>query len=565
MDPDRAAVTAMAQAALRLHIPRSAAPALLPAAFVGLFLLYPLGKVLFQFLSAMPSGAVAAALRNSDLPGVLSFTAGQALLSTAVTLLIGVPAAYVLGGYRFPGRSLLLAAVAVPFVMPTVVVGSAFIALLGPGGLLGRAAAFLGGPRDLSLLHSLPAVILSNVFYDLSLVVKVVGGVRERMDPRLREAAWTLGASRPAAFFRVTLPLLAPAIAASALLVFSFSFTAFATVLMLGGPGMSTLETEIYRQAVNLLDFPAAALLSLVQLILVGTTLALTAAVERRMSVSMKSLAPRGGLRRPSGPGAKALLILLGIVPALSSLLPLGVLALESLRTPRGFALDYWRLLFADPGTSLFAVSAPAAIGHSLLFALAAMLLSLAVGLPTASFLASGRRGSPSAAASAAELLFLMPLGVSAVTLGFGFLITFNAPPLDLRGSAVLIPIAHALTALPLVTRTLLPAFRSIPPRLPEAASTLGAGPSRVYGRIILPLALPSVAAAAGFSFAVSLGEFAATSLLTRPDFPTLPILIYQFLSLPGDLNRGRAMAAGTLLMLVCAAALSGIERLRLR
>jgi len=542
----------------------SIALALIPVAFLGIFLLVPLCHVLFRFLSATPAGGFAAMVWNTDLPNVLLFTAGQALLSTLFTLLLGVPVAYVLGGYRFPGRTFILAVIGIPFVMPTVVVGSAFVALLGPGGILGRIVALLGAPEDFSLLRSLPAVILSNVFYDLSIVVKVVGGMRERMDPRLREAALTLGATRPAAFIRVTLPLLAPSIAAAGLLTFSFSFTAFATVLILGGPGMSTLETEIYRQAVNLLDFPAAAFLSLIQLVLVGSILALSAAAERRMSVSMKTLTAGRGLRRPAGGGERLLVFLFAVLPAFFSTVPLLVLAMESLRTPTGLGLRYWRMLLFEAGDSLFAVSPMAAIGNSILFAAAALLLCLSVGLPAAAYLASGRRSSPSRPAAAAEVLFLLPLGVSAVTLGFGFLLTFNRPPFDLRASPFLIPVAHALAALPLTIRTLLPAFRAIPPRLPEAASTLGAGPSGVAMRITLPLALPSVAAAAGFSFAVSLGEFSATSLLSRPEFPTLPILVYQFLTLPGDANRGRAMAASTLLMVVCGIGFAAIDRLRL-
>jgi thiamine transport system permease protein len=564
MDTDRTAIAAKRPGGKRGNgMARLVALAAFPAAFLAFFLFVPFGTVLFHFLFRMPAGGLMEAIRNTDLPGVLAFTAGQALLSTLLTLLLGVPAAYVIGGYGFPGRSALLAAAGIPFVMPTVVVGSAFVALLGPGGALGRMAAFLGGPDDLSLLRSLPAVVLANVFYNISVVVKIVGGFRERMDPRLREAAWTLGASRPAAFFRVSLPLLSPAIAAAGLLVFSYCFTAFATILILGAPWMSTLETEIYRQAVNLLDFPAAALLSLTQLIVVGSALALAAAAERRLSVSMKSLAPGRGLRRPEGFREKLVLLLLGVFPVVASLIPLLVLAMESLRTRSGPGFLYWRLLFSPAGDSLFAVSPLAAIGHSLLFAAAALVLSLAVGLPAAAALSPRRRAAPARVSSAAEILFLLPLGVSAVTLGFGFLLTFNRPPLDLRGSAILIPIAHALTALPLVARSLLPAFRSIPLRLKEAASALGAGPLRAFGRIVLPLAAPSVAAAAGLAFAVSLGEFAATSLLARPDFPTLPILIYRFLTLPGDANRGRAMAAGTLLMIVCGIGFAGIERLR--
>ena len=160
-------------------------------------------------------------------------------------------------------------------------------------------------------------------------------------------------------------------------------------------------------------------------------------------------------------------------------------------------------------------------------------------------------------------MLFLLPLGTSAVTLGFGFIIALDRPPLDLRGSALLIPIAHTLVALPLVTRTLLPALRGMNPRWREAARMLGASPWQVWREIDLPIVARAALVAAAFAFAVSLGEFGATSLLTRPDLPTLPIVIYSYLGQPGELNHGQALAMGTLLMIVCGAGLVAIERFR--
>jgi thiamine transport system permease protein len=160
--------------------------------------------------------------------------------------------------------------------------------------------------------------------------------------------------------------------------------------------------------------------------------------------------------------------------------------------------------------------------------------------------------------------LFMLPLGVSAVTLGFGFLITLDKPPLDLRSSPVLVPIAQAMVALPLVVRVLAPVLRSVDPRQRQAAASLGASPLRVALTVDLPHAWRALLAATGFAFAVSLGEFGATSFLARPERPTLPVVIYQLMSRPGESSFGMAVAASVVLGLLTAAVMTLVERLRL-
>jgi thiamine transport system permease protein len=157
----------------------------------------------------------------------------------------------------------------------------------------------------------------------------------------------------------------------------------------------------------------------------------------------------------------------------------------------------------------------------------------------------------------------MVPLGTSAVTVGFGFIIVFDEPPLNLRSSVWLIPIAHSLIAMPFVVRLLVPAMRSIDPRLREAAGTLGASPRRAWFAVDLPILSRALAAAAGFAFAVSLGEFGATAFLARPDRPTMPIAIYRSLGRPGDYNFGQSMAMATLLMGLTVIVVLAIDRFR--
>jgi len=159
--------------------------------------------------------------------------------------------------------------------------------------------------------------------------------------------------------------------------------------------------------------------------------------------------------------------------------------------------------------------------------------------------------------------VFMLPLGVSAVTLGFGFLITLDRPPLDLRDSALLVPIAQALVALPLVVRTLVPVLAGIDDRQRQAAASLGAAPWRSLLTVELPVLKRPLLAAAGFAFAVSLGEFGATSFLARDDHPTLPVMIYRLLSHPGAANYTMALAASVVLAAVTAGVMVVVDLLR--
>ena len=146
--------------------------------------------------------------------------------------------------------------------------------------------------------------------------------------------------------------------------------------------------------------------------------------------------------------------------------------------------------------------------------------------------------------AGALDGLVLLPLGASAVMLGFGFVIAFDEAPLDFRSSWWLVPVAQSLVAAPFVVRIVTPALRSIDPRLREVAATLGAPPRRAWREVDVPLASRAFAVAAGFAFAIALGEFGATVFVARAEQPTLPVAIFRFLGRPGRDERGRGGGA---------------------
>lgn len=227
----------------------------------------------------------------------------------------------------------------------------------------------------------------------------------------------------------------------------------------------------------------------------------------------------------------------------------------------QGFTLDFYRQLFINRQSSLFYVPPTTAIGISMAYASFTVFLALAIGLPAAWLLA---RDSKSSLSKLFDPLLMLPLGTSAVTLGLGFIVALNRPPLDLRVSPILIPIAHTLVAFPFVVRSLTPAIRSIQPRLRHAAALLGASPWEIIRFIELPLAGRALLVAAAFAFTISLGEFGATALIARPEYPTIPLVIYRFISQPGATNYGQALALSTILMVFTAGGLMIIERMRI-
>lgn len=525
-----------------------------PTAFFAVFFGYPVAAIVGRGLHQGGSwhlGRIGDVLGDGAIRHVLWFTCWQAAASTALTLAVALPGAYVFARLEFPGKRLLRAVVTVPFVLPTVVVGSAFLALLGRGGFTDSLWGF-------RLDTSVWAILIAHVFFNYAVVVRTVGGLWAQLDPRQEEAARMLGASRLAAWRRVTLPALGPSVAAAALMVFLFTFTSFGVIQILGGPTYSTLEVEIYRQTAELLDLPTAAVLTLVQFAAVAVILVVHGWTVRRRESALRLVDAAGTAHRPRGRGERALLAGVLAVIAVLILLPLGVLAARSLDVPGGYGFTFYRTLGSQTGGT-FTVAPVETVWNSLRYAAVATVIALAVGGLAAAALVrrAGRwvRGF--------DALLMLPLGTSAVTVGFGFLITLDKPPLDLRSSWILVPLAQALVGVPFVVRVMLPVLRAVDDRLREAAAVLGASPLRVWREIELPLVGRASAVAAGFAFAVSLGEFGATVFIARPDSPTLPVAVARLLGRAGPYTYGQAMALSTILMLVCAASLLVLENLR--
>lgn len=516
------------------------AAALVPLGFLAVFFLWPVLAILQRGLSSSSSGGVLTVLGSADTWDLVAFTVGQALASTVLALLAGLPVAFLLGRCRLPGLGLVRVAVLVPFVLPTVVVGLAFRALMPDGGVV--------------------SIVLANAFFNVAVVARTVAGLWSHLDRRAEDAARSLGASRSRTFTGVTLPALAPAIGSAAAVVFLFCATSFGVVLILGGARYRTLETEIYLRTVELLDLSGAAALSLLQLAAVVAALLVGAVARKRRETALALRGKQESARRPAGGEWAVVALALGIVGLL--LTPVVVLALRSVSTSDGWGLDGYRALAGRGFPGTLQVSGVDAAVNSLRAATDATVLAVTLGVLAAVVLVALGR-SRVRFVETLDAALMLPLGVSAVTVGFGYLITLDKLPGDLRTSPALVPLAQAIVVTPLVIRIVLPVLRSIDERLRQAAASLGAGPVRVWREVDVPLAGRSLLTAIAFGYVVALGEFGATSFLARPDTATLPVAIGRLISRPGELNNQMAYAACTMLMVVTVAVVLLVERLR--
>jgi thiamine transport system permease protein len=309
-----------------------------------------------------------------------------------------------------------------------------------------------------------------------------------------------------------------------------------------------------------LFDLRTAAALALVQIVAVLAVVFALARAQERRAVVQRLVGGVDSARRPRG---KEKVVVGAVLGSTACFLggPLAVLVWRSVRIGNHWSLSSYRALGSSASTSTLFVSPWAAMRNSIEFAAIATVIALVVG-GMASVVIAARSGG---ATRTFDAFLMLPLGTSAVTVGFGFLLAFEHAPNRLATSPLLVPIAHAVVAIPFVVRAVVPALRSIDPRLRDAATMLGAAPRRVWREVDLPITMRAFAVAAGFCAAVSLGEFGATLFIARPDWPTVPIAIQRFLARPGEINVDQALAMSVILMVLTAVVVFAIERVRVR
>lgn len=501
----------------------------IPLSFVAVLFYFPIANITRLGLS----GDWIATLASARTQQVIWFTLWQAVVSTLITVLVAIPAAYLLYRKSFPGQKLLRALITVPFVLPSIVVAVGFT-------VFRRVHDFWIELGVEFLSDSTYWIIAAHVFVNYSIAVRTIGGVWANLDGEIEEAASLDGAGRLKTLIAISLPQLREAIFSAAALVFLFSATSFGIVLVLGGGQLQTIETAIYFSATQFLDLEGAAALVLVQTLI--TALAFLAGSSlAKGTVGLEQVAeglpkPRVDLRDLPATLLTGLIII-GLL-----LMPLVLVVIEAFRVGDGFGLDNFVNLSSRGARDLLNISVLQAGANSLRNMVIAALIAFGLGTLISWLLIRTRL-------KVLDLMFLLPLGVSSVVLGFGFLISFDASWFPLRSSWLIVPLAQALIALPMVIRLVYPALVSIGKEPIEQASLDGASPFQIWRYVESGMIRGVLLTALGYAAVISIGEFGASSFLAYGSEATLPTLLFRLISRPGEQNYGMAMAVSAILI----------------
>lgn len=523
----------------------------LPLAFLAVVLVAPVARLLAEGLAP---GADAEPLRWLDvwqddfLRWRVLWSFAQAAITCVLSLLLGLPVAWVLARLAFPGRRWVLRLLMLPFVVPTLVAALGVLALWGPRGLLGAPLADAGVD-----LQDTPWLLLyGNLFFNLCVVVRAGVDALEQVSATRVAAARTLGATPWRAFWRVEWPAIAPWLASALCLVFLYCLAGFGLALVLGGQEHATVEVEIYTLVAHELELGRASVLAVWMLALTGGVALAYAAIERRLAAPVRG-APVAR-QRPQGWLQWALLTAAVLVLFLVCGAPLLAIvwrALQALLTGQGAEV------LQDPDTL-------DALWNTLRFSAVALGLATVLGLLHAlgvralDAAAQARHAGPAPGALALvwRAAAFLPFVVSSVTMSFGLLLLYP----EASASLGLLLAAYVLLAYPFVAKSVAAALDGLPASLGQAAASLGARPWRVFWRVTLPLVAPALRRGMAFAAATALGEFAVTLFLARPEWTTLTTLIYQHLGRPGAANLDAALVLAGLLMLLALGAFLLIE-----
>ncbi|MDA3808979.1 MAG: iron ABC transporter permease [Spirochaetaceae bacterium] len=492
---------------------------------------------------------------------IIFFTFFQALVSTLLSVAIGIPGAWILSHYKFPGKKLLKAVITIPFILPSILVVLGFVLFFGNNGLLNQTLSALGF-GNLKILYSFKAIIIAHIFYNFPIAIRIIASLWGKIPESQMMAAKSLGAGKVRVFRTITLHQIMPAILTSAMIIFIYCFMSFAIILVLGGgPERSTIEVEVYRLAKVSLDYNKGSSLALIQSSLTLFFMFLYSSLEKLKNYEEKLLPSSNPEKYRLKLDLKSFFIIFYFIFVLLLIIaPLLSVVLESFKESRSlsgnshFSLYWYKQIFDRGNSGTYSKVAFNSLKNSLFYAFFTVLLTIPVSTLVSWLITRKKLKFP----GLTELFFLLPLGISSVILGLSYMRLSNILPVYFRGNATLVVLAHTVIALPLVIKPILSIFRKVKISLREAALNLGATGFRAFWDIELPLIKSGLLTGATFAFAVSIGEMNATLMLAQPGTTTLPISIYRLIS---SYKFYGACALGTILMLICLLAFLAIEK----
>lgn len=493
----------------------------LALAILAVFLLYPLLNVL--------TGSIGSGGRNGWVtlagdPKYLAAIVNTVVLGIAVTLtttLIGVPLAYFTARFDFPGKSIVAVLPLITLVIPEVIAAQTWLMMLGNNGFITR---WLGGHGiDMPTFYGWPGLITVMTFtYYTYIYIGTLAAIRG-FDVQLEEAAQSLGTSPAQSRLKVMLPVVLPSVLASALLVFTLVVGNFATATILGSR-VPLLSVLTYQAAVaeGGSDPVMQSTLATVSIALVMFVL-----FVQRWIVS------RGRHEVTQGRGARAekLRGLPGLVIGLSaailvvvSLLPLGSIVVGAFTVSRGPVMRWgeWTTAHVERLVKI----APDPVINTLLYSAAATAIGITFSA-IVSYLIVKKRNILT---PALDYLTALPLALSGTIIGIGLIMSFNTGYLPITGTASIIVLAYIVRRLPFGIRNSSSTLYNIPNSIEEASISLGVPPVATFFKVVLPLMLPAVAAAAVLTWTTTVAELSASIIVYSGGRETMPIQIYKLI-----------------------------------
>ena len=460
------------------------------------------------------------------------------VLVTITSVAAGGGLAFLVARYRFPLAGIAAAIPFAAFVIPDIVVAYSWILLLGNQGVVRSSLEWLGvGLPSLYGWFGLVFVMtLQN--YPYAFITMLVGF--KSIDHNLEEAAAGLGSAPTEVLGRVTLPLITPAILASALVVFAHVINSFGIPAILG-TRTPVLAVKIYNEFLNemgshpLIQSTMSSLLVLMAVVL----LVLQKAFVERKNFQMESgRAPHPVLLRG---GPKAIAAAIGALFVVLSVVPVVVVFVSAFSATRGPVVYYGTFTFQNFFRA-FAV-APNALTNSIFLATVATLFGVVFSLFTAYCIVKKR----SSLTKILDVLLLVPLTVAGTVLGIALVGAFNSGWIVLAGTWVLMALAYFFRRMPLGMRSAASALHSLRDSVEEASISLGVKPIATFFKVIVPVMRPAVIAAAILIWVTTLSELSATLVLYYAGMSTIPIEIYQ------QIDSGRlAVASAFSVILLC-------------
>lgn len=488
---------------------------------------------------AAPFSSMFATLNDSALLGMAGNTILLGCCVVVVSALVAVPLGVFRALYRIPFAPLWDVLLLVPFMIPPYIATLGWIMTLQPRGYLQQLAGFNLAP----FLFSLAGMTLVMTFNTFPVVYFAVSRTVEAVGARYADVGRVFGASPARAFWRITLPLSAPGLAASLMLVFAAAIEEYGTPTALGRrAGFQVLVTGIDLRVSDWpIDLPGAAILSIMLVAMSLATFLLQRWILSRRSYQTVGGKPTARDKRPLGKLKVPVMALFAVVAFLATGVPLlAILATALSRTISGglaldnLSLNNFMLVF---GNSAGAVTA---LVNSFSLGISTALLTGLIGVMAAYTVVKTKiRGR-----MAIDVMTILPNALPGIVVAVGLILAWNSPwlPITPYNTAFILLLAYCCILLPQTVRYTTAAFQQIGDNLEAAARVFGASGLTAFRRILLPLVFPSLASAMLLVFALASRELVASVVIAPVGMQTIATFIWRQFE-QGSIGLGMAMA----------------------